>query len=132
MKRFIIAGVLMIGAFGYLLITGMKEGSMYYLEVSEYINAIEDLKERKVRVHGRVDREKIAFEEQTSTLLLFLKDTKGNEFIKVKYKGPPPDLLTEEGVTVVVEGRYNPEEDLFVARRLLVKCPSKYEKGSNT
>ncbi|HHN65594.1 MAG TPA: cytochrome c maturation protein CcmE [Nitrospirae bacterium] len=127
-KKVIILVVVMLAAFSYLLLIGMKEGSMYYLEVSEYLARARELGNRKVRVNGRVVKESLDFNTKTLTLRFILKDTKGNESLPVVYHGSPPDLLNQDGVTAVAEGHYDLKNNVFIARQLLVKCPSKYER----
>ena len=44
----------------------------------------------------------------------------------VEYDGPRPGNF--DNVTKVVAiGKYEPKEQVFIARELLVKCPTKYE-----
>ncbi len=82
-KKVIVLVVVMLAAFSYLLLIGMKEGSMYYLEVSEYLARARELGNRKVRVNGRVVKESLDFNTKTLTLRFILKDTKGNESLPV-------------------------------------------------
>lgn len=35
--------------------------------------------------------------------------------------------MHKKGVTLIAEGTYNEKDDTFMAKELLVKCPSKYE-----
>jgi|Deesub1362A_J573_1020465.scaffolds.fasta_scaffold20928_2 cytochrome c-type biogenesis protein CcmE len=127
-KRIFILIAIMVVAFSYLLLLGMKEGSMYYLEVSEYLRKARELGNKKVRINGMVVKDSLVYNSKTLTLRFILKDTKGEENLKVIYHGTPPDLLNQDGVTAVAEGYYDRKEDAFVAKQLLVKCPSKYER----
>ena len=131
-KRVIIAVTLIIASFMYLVFLGMKEGSMYYLEVSELYDRLDDLGQRKVRVNGEMVPESLKFDTATLKLTFSMKDVKGPEKLNVVYKGTPPDLIDQEGVTLVVEGSYNRQNKRFEAKKLLVKCPSKYEKKEDT
>lgn len=123
-----VVSVILVAAFGYLVFLGMQEGSMYYLDVGEFFERFEEVGSNEARVNGKVISDSVSFEMSTQMLSFMLKDVKGAQTINVQYKGPPPDLLKEDGVTVVVEGAYNSEEQKFIATTLLVKCPSKYEK----
>lgn len=123
-----VVSVILVAAFGYLVFLGMQEGSMYYLDVGEFFERFEEIGSNEARVNGKVISDSVSFEMSTQMLSFMLKDVKGAQTINVQYNGPPPDLLKEDGVTVVVEGAYNSEEQKFIATTLLVKCPSKYEK----
>ncbi len=127
-KIIIIASILITASFIYLVFLGMKEGSMYYLEVSELFDRLDDLGQRKVRVNGEIIPNSVNFDLNTLKLNFSMKDIKGSQRLNVVYKGTPPDLLEQEGVTLVAEGSYNREQEIFEAKKLLVKCPSKYEK----
>lgn len=127
-KIIIIASILITASFIYLVFLGMKEGSMYYLEVSELFDRLDDLGQSKVRVNGEIIPNSVNFDLNTLKLNFSMKDIKGSQRLNVVYKGTPPDLLEQEGVTLVAEGSYNRELEIFEAKKLLVKCPSKYEK----
>ncbi len=122
--------LLILSAFTYLVFLGMREGSMYYLEVSELFEKLDEMGHGKVRVNGEIVPGSVNFEIKALTLNFTLKDTdiEDSPRLNVIYKGPPPDMLEQEGVTLVAEGSYNMEKGIFEAKKLLVKCPSKYEK----
>ncbi|MEJ2183465.1 MAG: cytochrome c maturation protein CcmE [Nitrospirota bacterium] len=126
--KVLVVSVLLLASFGYLVFIGMREGSMFYLEVSEFRAQAEHLDGRKVRVNGEVVQGSVAYDPETLRLAFTLKDPKGPERLNVLYRGAPPDLMQKDGVTLVAEGAFDRKRDLFVSRRLLVKCPSKYEK----
>jgi cytochrome c-type biogenesis protein CcmE len=126
--KVIIISLVIIAAFLYLVLIGMKEGTMYYLEVAEFIDKMDELEQMKVRVNGEIVEKSLNYDPKSLVLAFTLKDIKGPQVLKVQYKGTPPDLLEQEGVTLVAEGSYNKNMDVFVAKQLLVKCPSKYEK----
>lgn len=117
-----------MSSFVYLFFLGMKEGTMFYLEVSEFVQQIDKIGDRKVRINGAVIKGTLNFDPETHKLVFTLKDTKGPEILHVVYRGAPPDLMEEEGVTLVAEGSYDKRQNVFVSKKLLVKCPSKYEK----
>lgn len=129
-KVFIVMALMGV-AFAYLIGLGLKEGSMFYFEVAEYTQKLPTLGDEKVRVNGAVVANTISYDMESKVLSFVMKDTKGPERINVIYEGVPPDLVQEEGVTVVAEGRYSVEKDAFLSSRLLVKCPSKYEKDKD-
>jgi cytochrome c-type biogenesis protein CcmE len=96
--------------------------------VSECVEQAEELGARKVRVNGEIVKDTLNFDSKAINLVFTLKDIKGPQILNVVYKGAPPDLIEEEGVTLVAEGSYDKKQNIFVSQKLLVKCPSKYEK----
>lgn len=126
--KVIVISILLVSSFVYLVFLGMKEGTMFYLEVSEFVAQAEQIGDRKVRINGAIVKDSLNFDPKTLKLVFKLKDTKGPELINVVYRGAPPDLIEEDGVTLVAEGSYDKKQNIFVSKRLLVKCPSKYEK----
>ena len=131
-SKAIFAGLLIVAAFSYLITMGLKEGSMYYLEVSEFAERVDSIADEKVRINGAVVADSIHYDTAKGVLTFTLKDTEGPQKLEVIYRGAPPDLVDQEGVTIVAEGTYNPARKLFVSSNLLVKCPSKYEKKGDS
>jgi cytochrome c-type biogenesis protein CcmE len=126
-KVMVISAVL-IASFAYLVFLGMKEGTMFYLEVSEFVQQADQIGNRKVRVNGAIVKNSLNFDPEALKLVFTMRDTKGPQRLNVLYRGAPPDLIEEEGVTLVAEGSYDKNQKVFVSKKLLVKCPSKYEK----
>ena len=126
--KVIVISILLVASFVYLVFLGMKEGTMFYLEVSEFVEQAEQIGDRKVRINGAIVKDSLNFDPKDLKLVFKLKDTKGPELINVVYRGAPPDLIEEDGVTLVAEGSYDKKQNIFVSKKLLVKCPSKYEK----
>jgi cytochrome c-type biogenesis protein CcmE len=125
----ILVVMLVVGAaFSYLMVVGLREGSMYYLEVAEFTRKSEAMAREKIRINGAVVMDSIHYNTSKREMTFTLKDAEGPEEIQVIYHGAPPDLIDSEGVTIVAEGRYNVQDRIFVSDNLLVKCPSKYEK----
>ena len=63
--------------------------------------------------------------QSVRTGALMLRITDGNATLNVTYRGLPPQGLTK-GQKIVAIGVLHPPDSLD-SRRLLVKCPSKYE-----
>jgi cytochrome c-type biogenesis protein CcmE len=108
--KVIIISLVVIASFLYLVLIGMKEGTMYYFEVAEFIGKIDELGQKKVRVNGEIVAESLNFDSRSLVLAFTLKDIKGPQVLTVRYKGSPPDLIEQEGVTLVAEGSYNRKE----------------------
>ena len=57
----------------------------------------------------------------------FMLQDKDGKMVKVISSEPKPPNF-EQAVSIVAIGRYQPEQQAFVADSLLVKCPSKYQE----
>jgi cytochrome c-type biogenesis protein CcmE len=130
--KVILVSLMMLGAFAYLISLGIKEGSMFYFEVSEYTEKLPSIASEHVRVNGEVVWDTVEYNAKLRRLTFTLKDTKGPERLQIEYIGTPPDLVEQEGVTVVAEGSYRSTDNVFVSSKLLIKCPSKYEKKEDS
>ena len=82
-SKIIIISILLIASFAYLVFLGMKEGSMYYLEVSEFVEQAEELGARKVRVNGEIVKDTLNFDSKAIKLVFTLKDIKGSQILNV-------------------------------------------------
>lgn len=127
---YMVAMLLFLSGLGYLLWSGISEDSTYFLNVSEAL-ALEGEKFDKARLFGKVSPQHL---ERTSGALgvdfdLVDKMDEVNT-IRVSYKGAVPDTF-KEGVEVIVEGRYDPALNTFLAKSLVTKCPSKYREQSD-
>ena len=121
--RFLIVGLVLAGALGYLIYVGVQGASMYYLTVSELATRGEAAYEENVRLGGTVIEG--SFSQDTSTRLAQFMVTDGQRSVPVQYTGVLPDAF-KPGADVVVEGRLAPS-GVFEASTLLARCPSKYE-----
>ena len=126
--KFAILGGVVIAALTYLMYVGIQTGSMYYLSVSEFMVQKESFNGRKVRVNGELLVGSVRYDPKDLELRFILKDEETGHTLPILYRGAPPDLLEQEGVSVVAEGVYDEETGTFKADQLLVKCPSKYER----
>ncbi len=125
--KFIIAIGAIAVALTYLVYGGVKDTMVYYLTVEELKGRIPSVYKEKVRVSGTVVPGSIRKELDGS---LEFKIADGDQSIDVRYRGIIPDIF-RDGVQAVVEGTYTPE-NVFQAKILLAKCPTKYESENPT
>jgi len=118
-KAIAAAAVALMG-FSCLILTVLKETSLRYMRVGELLN--HPSISGRVRVEGDVVEGSV---ERNGRFAFEITD--GRSKLKVIYEGKeiPPNF--REGRSVVVEGRYNPEEMIFEAERIMTRCPSRYE-----
>jgi cytochrome c-type biogenesis protein CcmE len=122
-KRFLIVGLAVAIALGYLGFTAFQGASMYYLTVDELL-ARNDAYGERVRVMGKVEDGSVVTDSETNTLH-FDVTSGGDTSLPVVYSGVVPDAF-KKNADVVVEGSLT-RAGTFEADSLLVKCPSKYE-----
>ena len=81
-----------------------------------------------VQVKGLLDKNFVP--QQTCDEFIFsLIDEATGENMRVKFDGIKPDQF-DEAYHVVAVGKYDAADESFHAKKLLIKCPSKYE-GQN-
>lgn len=125
-SKFLIGALLIVGAIAYLIYTGVKETSVYYLTIEEFLPKREALANEGVRVAGRVQAGTLAWDPKDLNLRFSLGHFEdGEESLPVYYRGILPDMFAE-GRDVIVEGKYSPG-GVFVADTIMTSCPSKYE-----
>ena len=120
-KRFVIGGIVILLAIGFLGFVGFQASATYYYTVSEFTSPETKSYDENIRISGDVQAESI---EKPSALTLEFTVTEGGESLPVHYKGVVPDTF-EEGNGVVIEG-YLDGDGVFQAHTVLVKCPTKY------
>ncbi|MHC4474121.1 MAG: cytochrome c maturation protein CcmE domain-containing protein [Planctomycetota bacterium] len=80
---------------------------------------------RPVQVAGIAVRGTERYDLKSNNLVFTIREDGGDEML-VEYDGPRPGNF--DNVTkVVAVGKYDPKKQVFEARELLVKCPTKYE-----
>jgi cytochrome c-type biogenesis protein CcmE len=121
--KFIIGSCVIVIIIGYLVYTGMKGSSLYYMTVSELVARGSGLYEEGVRISGDVQTGSVHWDSDSLNLRFVMTD--GKESVDVAYRGGLPDMF-QEGAPVVIEGQYS-STGIFHATQLLAKCPSKYE-----
>jgi cytochrome c-type biogenesis protein CcmE len=123
--KLLVAGVILIGAFGYLAFAGMQKGWVYFVSVDQYA-ADPQYHNQRVRLHGKVAAD--GFDASKSLLTAKFNLSGGGKSLPVVYRGVIPDMF-EAGRDVVIEGRRD-AAGVFQADVLMTKCASKYEAGS--
>jgi len=116
-----------LGGLGWLLFSGLTENSVYFVNVSEALT-IEPSKLGNARLFGSVAAEDIQGGPGTMGVSFRLEDKDNpTQSMRVTYKGAVPDTF-KAGAEVIVEGGLNPASGVFMAKTLMTKCPSKYQK----
>ncbi len=123
-KKFLIGGIIVFMAIGFLSFNAFKSGVTYYFEVSELLKQGNSVYGDTVRVRGLVAPGSIEQQVQGATLKFTIIDDKNGDKLMVVYQGVVPDTFKENS-EVVCEGRLD-SGGIFRAQTLMPKCPSKY------
>lgn len=143
-SRFMIGGIVMLLAIGFLILNGTLNNAQYFITVDE-LQSRSELVGKTVRVSGAVIGDTIDFQtdpltirftmvnipEKTDdlakTLHLAVNDPDASR-INVLVEGEPmPDLLQHEAQAILT-GHLG-EDGTFYADELLLKCPTRYEEA---
>ncbi len=121
-RKFLIGGLVVFLAIGYLGYMSFGSFATYYFTVSELREQGSFVYGENVRVNGRVAPGSIDWEPKNLILKFTIADE--GKSLPVIYKGVVPDAF-KDGSDLVVEGRLN-SGGIFQANTILTKCPSKY------
>jgi cytochrome c-type biogenesis protein CcmE len=147
--KFIIGGLLIVGAIIYLVVTSLQSTAQYFYTVDEIQSKGQSIVGKSLRASGAVMGDSIQFEDKTLkitfTMVNVSNDTKDIEAagglaqvlhnavldtkasrIQVVYVGPKPDLLKNEAQAIVT-GKLG-ADGVFYADELLLKCPTRYDQ----
>lgn len=129
--RLAVVGAVIVLVVGYLMVSGFGAGKVYYHTVDEFLARRGQFADDFVRVSGVVAPGSVDWRPTEVSLRFVLASAEGTDAaLPVLYDRVKPDLLADE-VPVVVEGRMG-ADGVFLAERVLVKCPSKYEAAVET
>ena len=119
-RRLWLAGVVVLGALGFLVYQGLGNATLYFRTADEAVAQREELGDRRFRIEGDVVAGTVA---QVGQDVSFRIVSKGVE-VPVTHHGDPPELF-QPGIPVVLEGRFHGEG--FASDRILVKHSETYE-----
>jgi cytochrome c-type biogenesis protein CcmE len=148
--KFVVAGLLIVAAVAYLIVTSTGSTARYFLTIDELRAMGQDADGLRVTISGAVLGDTIDYDpsqprvtftivqvpgdprevERAGGLAKVLRDAVTNPEaprIEVVYEDVKPDLLQHESQAIV---RGELESDgRFHADEVLLKCPTKYEEG---
>lgn len=124
---YIAAFVLLLGGLGYLVASGLSQGSTPTLSVAQALARGEDDLQR-VRLFGKVLPRDIALRDDNLGVAFVVADeTDPAVSMPVDFRGAVPDTF-KEGAEVILKGDWDKGAGVFRASQLVTKCPSKYEE----
>ena len=123
---YLLAFALFAGGVGFMMYSSLSENCTYHLNVSEAVQMpSEKLKSARLFGVAKDDIVKPANGLGASFTMYDLENP--SDTVYVQYRGALPDTF-EKGAEIIVEGRM--EGKTFMAKTLMTKCPSKYEKSN--
>lgn len=128
-------GVVVILVFGGLAFSTTSGGSFVnpYRSVSEVVNNIQSYQGKQIQVNGYVMEGTVSWMPKNLNFTL----TDGKASLKVAYYGVIPaafplNMEHDPGSQIGIVAVGALEGDTFIARKLLVNCPTKYEAKIKT
>jgi cytochrome c-type biogenesis protein CcmE len=143
--KFVVGGLLLLGAVAYLLVSGTTSGARYFITVDDIVND-SDYVGQTVRVSGAVLGDTIEYDAQNLILDFTIANipTETTNLAKTLHEATidpnvtrlavhienevKPDLLTNEAQAILT-GELG-DDGVFYASELLLKCPSRYEENT--
>ncbi|HET9588727.1 MAG TPA: cytochrome c maturation protein CcmE [Anaerolineales bacterium] len=149
-NKFVIGGILILGAVVFLIWTSTAANAQYFLTVDELNAKGPDIVDKNLRVSGAVIGDSIQYDAQNLALSFEVVHVPGDTAdietegglaealhqavmdpsrarMKVIYVGPKPDLLRHEAQAIMT-GHLG-ADGIFYAEELLLKCPTRYEEA---
>jgi cytochrome c-type biogenesis protein CcmE len=149
-NKFVIGGVLILGAVVFLIWTSTAASAEYFLTIDELNAKGSSIVDKNLRVSGAVVGDSIQYDAQNLTLSFEVAHVPGDNAeletegglaealhqavmdpsrarMKVVYVGPKPDLLRNEAQAIMT-GHLS-TDGTFYAEELLLKCPTRYEQA---
>lgn len=129
-SKLIVALVVVVCVISLLIRTAVTHASTYYVTVNEFFQQSVAEQERQTTISGEIIGSSVQWNPTTRMLQFDVEDTTGGRKLPVVYYGDKPDDFTNNWPVVVTGNRQ--ANGHFVASKLLVKCPSKYEAANQT
>jgi cytochrome c-type biogenesis protein CcmE len=149
--KFIVGGLVLLGAVAYLIISGIGSQQEYFKTVDEVTTEADRYIGQKMRISGAVIGDTIQYDGHTLTFDIVhipvsasempegglaevlhqaVSDPNAQRVTVILIDQPKPDLLRHEAQAIVM-GKLEQRPDgtyLFRADDLLLKCPTRYEE----
>jgi cytochrome c-type biogenesis protein CcmE len=120
--KFVIAGVVVVGAVGWLAFSGAGDAKDYYVTIAQLQGMGNKAYAKHLRVAGNVKPGSIVRSGANAAFTLVELD----KTIRVDYEGsePPPDTFKDDAQALAI-GTYG-RDGVFHATQVQAKCASKY------
>jgi cytochrome c-type biogenesis protein CcmE len=148
--RFIVAGLLVLAAVAYLIVSATGQSARYFVTVAELQALGAEAAGRNLTVSGAVVAESIVYDPSIPRVTFTIAHVPGDPQeveragglaavleaavadpdaprLEVVYNDVKPDQL-REGVQPIIRGRLG-ADGRFYADEMIFKCPTRYEEG---
>ena len=119
-----VAAVVLIGAFAYLLFGGLGSNVVYFLTPGELLARGDKAYDVPVRLGGQVAPDSVQWDAKALDLRFKVVDSTGGGAVLVHSKGAPPQMF-RDGMGVVVEGEYG-RDGVFNSKNLMIRHSEEY------
>lgn len=119
--QFVVAGVVLLGAFAFLLVKGLGGALNFYLTVNQAIQQRSTLGHRDFNLEGVVVPGTI----QKTALGVDFTLSAGGERLNVVNSGSPPQLFQND-IPVIAVGHFTSAGPVFASDQILVKHSASY------
>lgn len=118
----IAAALVVVAAFAYAMIGGVKENIVYFLTPTELLAKGPEAVNVPLRLGGMVADSSVEWDADRLDLRFIITD--GTRTVPVHATGAPPQMF-RAGIGVIVEGRFE-TSGMFKATNLMVKHSNEY------
>ncbi|MCL6515810.1 cytochrome c maturation protein CcmE [Alicyclobacillus sp.] len=122
--------VVIAAVIGVLIQTAATKAATYYLTVNELYREGQSAIGKEATVSGTIVGSTVRWDPAARVLRFEVRDDPTSRALPVIYHGDRPDDFSNDW-PVVVTGRLGADGE-FVASKLLIKCPSKYQAKDAT
>ncbi|MGQ0646296.1 MAG: cytochrome c maturation protein CcmE [Gemmatimonadaceae bacterium] len=122
LATFVVAGVIVLGGFGYLLFGGLENNVVYFLTPGELLGRGDKAYDVAVRLGGQVAPGSVQWNAKALDLRFRVRE--GEQEVMVHSKGAPPQMF-RDGMGVVVEGKYR-RDGVFESKNLMIRHSEEY------
>jgi cytochrome c-type biogenesis protein CcmE len=121
-RHWTVIGIALLVGFAGFSFAAFRTSLTPYVSFAEARDA-----KRVVQIAGALEKSTAPrYDEATSTLHFALKDPQAGASLAIRYNGLRPANF-EDAISIVAIGHWDASTHEFEARKLLVKCPSKYQ-----
>lgn len=123
-----IGSLVIMGAILALLVFATPGATGVEVSVSEIVGNPEKFEDRFILVTGSLIGESVDWNARETTLRFTIADMEQpNVYMDVVHYNVRPDNFDDE-VIVILDGKYDLENNEFIGDRIRTRCPSKYEE----
>jgi cytochrome c-type biogenesis protein CcmE len=129
--KVIVASIMLIAAFAYLFIVGVKDTSLRFFTPAQLIADAQSVDSKGVQIEGLIAEGTSQWDAANFKLTFAVRDREGVGTVNVIYADKLRPDNFKDGGPVFVEGVYDAQKNLIVASKLQTKCASKYEAAES-